>query len=217
MEVDNFVELTNEFYPSTELTKLLGNYVDDVFAQLANPDRTSFCSMSYRFVNLWKIINAYFLKNGLIIKRYVSEIYNKMLLRSRSRGLRPSAEFADPGVTFCRFQLLRRYFLCDDFNIGNLDQEYDQIPCPYKEYGREAWLLKLEAYYLHLLHLLASGCTRVTFHAIPYAIKLFEIYDIRHELDFIPATIERFARYHDYSLPKQAIFDAVACRFFTYD
>ncbi|KAL3310358.1 hypothetical protein Ciccas_011080 [Cichlidogyrus casuarinus] len=63
IKVVRFVELTNQFYPSTELTNLIGNYIDDVIAQLANPNRTSIRSIGYKFVDFWKIINTYFLSN----------------------------------------------------------------------------------------------------------------------------------------------------------
>ncbi|KAL3309471.1 hypothetical protein Ciccas_011983 [Cichlidogyrus casuarinus] len=176
-----YLEQINEIHQSEQLTKTIGNFLNKIMELVAECDPSSFADMGGRFIELWKMINVYFIANGLVIERKIANIYNKMLLRTKPRThCMRIFDFLDPGVSYCRFELLRNSELGNHNCIGNLNPKWPKI-CLYKEYGREAWLIRLEAYYFHFL----QGKAYMTIPNIEFTMMLFKAFDIREELELL--------------------------------
>ncbi|KAL3307573.1 hypothetical protein Ciccas_013910 [Cichlidogyrus casuarinus] len=207
-----YLEEINGRYPSEKLTKTIGNFMNKILELVAKYDHSSFANMGDRFILLWQMMNVYFIGNNLKIERKIANIYNKMLLRTKPRTqCMQKFDFLDPGVSYCRFELLRNSELGNHYSIGNLNPNWPAI-CPYKEYGREAWLIRLEAYYFHFLR----GEAYTVFPNIEFTVMLFKTFNIREELELLLDQMIKQA--HDnFTREAEEIRKETTANYFTYD
>ncbi|KAL3317754.1 hypothetical protein Ciccas_003582 [Cichlidogyrus casuarinus] len=159
-------------------------------------------AICHQYKSLWEIISLQFRVDRFVVQRRDLKLFHNLPLRAEPDFLTfTNFEFTDPAVSYARFKLLRNFTRHDFTESFEL---YSFKAGTYKAYGKEAWLHRLEAFYLER-HDVVDGLMPL--------LELFKQFDIREELDLL---LDLIIREEPESFPckDQRV---IAAKYFTYD